>query len=35
MKKSLPARPLADLEETWGNGPFKGDRWIELIYSVV
>ncbi len=34
-QQAIDARPLADLEETWGNGLFKGDRWIELIYSGV
>ena len=34
-QEAVAAKPLADLEETWGNGLFKGDRWIELIYSGV
>jgi cyclase len=34
-KEAAAAKPLADLEETWGNGIFKSDRWIELIYSGV
>lgn len=25
-------KPLADLEEEWGDGLFTGDRWIEIIY---
>ena len=29
------ARPLADLDATWGDGIFKSDRWIEIIYSGV
>lgn len=34
-EEAAAAKPLADLEEKWGNGMFNGDRWIELIYSGV
>lgn len=34
-KEAAAAKPLADLEETWGKGLFNGDRWIEIIYSGV
>ncbi|MBT8360313.1 MAG: MBL fold metallo-hydrolase [Deltaproteobacteria bacterium] len=34
-QEAVAARPLADLEETWGDGIFTGDRWIELIYTGV
>lgn len=34
-QEAAAAKPLADLEEKWGNGMFTGDRWIELIYSGV
>jgi len=34
-KEAAAANPLADLEATWGSGIFKGDRWIEIIYSGV
>lgn len=34
-QEAVAARPLADLEATWGDGLFTGDRWIELIYSGV
>jgi glyoxylase-like metal-dependent hydrolase (beta-lactamase superfamily II) len=34
-QEAVVAKPLADLEETWGDGLFTGDRWIELIYSGV
>jgi cyclase len=34
-KQAVAAKPLADLEETWGDGLFKGGQWIELIYSGV
>jgi hypothetical protein len=26
-------RPLADLEAVWGDGMFKSDLWIEIIYT--
>ena len=32
---AVAAKPLADLENTWGNGLFKSDQWIEMIYSGV
>jgi glyoxylase-like metal-dependent hydrolase (beta-lactamase superfamily II) len=35
VQEAVVAKPLADLEETWGGGLFTGDRWIELIYSGV
>ncbi len=31
----IAAKPLADLEDEWGDGLFTGDRWIEVIYSGV
>ena len=34
-QEAAAAKPLEDLEATWGNGIFKGDRWIEIIYSGV
>ena len=34
-KEAAAANPLADLEATWGDGLFKSDRWIEIIYSGV
>ena len=33
--EAAAAKPLADLEATWGHGLFNGDRWIGLIYSGV
>jgi glyoxylase-like metal-dependent hydrolase (beta-lactamase superfamily II) len=35
VEEAIAAKPLADLEATWGDGLFKGDRWIELVYSGV
>jgi hypothetical protein len=34
-QEASAARPLADLDATWGDGIFKSDRWIEIIYSGV
>ncbi len=34
-QEAVAAKPLADLEATWGDGLFKSDRWIEMIYSGV
>lgn len=34
-QEASAAEPLADLEATWGDGMFTGDRWIEIIYSGV
>lgn len=31
----IAAKPLADLEDDWGDGLFKGEKWIELVYSGV
>ena len=33
VQEAVAAKPLADLEETWGDGIFKGDSWIEMVYS--
>jgi len=34
-QEAVAAKPLADLEAIWGDGLFKGDQWIALIYSGV
>ncbi len=34
-QEAAAAKPLADLDAVWGDGMFKSDRWIELIYSGV
>jgi len=34
-QEAVAAKPLADLEATWGDGLFKSDRWIQLIYPGV
>ena len=35
VQETTAAKPLADLETTWGGGLFTSDRWIELTYSGV
>lgn len=35
VQEAVAAKPLEDLEATWGDGLFKSDRWIELVYSGV
>jgi len=32
---AVTKKPLADLEKEWGDGHFKGDQWIQLIYSSI
>lgn len=34
-QEAAAAKPLSDLEAKWGNGLFKSDRWIEIIYPGV
>ena len=34
-EEAAAANPLGDLEATWGNGLFKSDQWIKLVYSGV
>ena len=33
VQEAVAAKPLADLEKAWGDGIFKGDSWIEIVYS--
>ncbi len=35
VTEAIAATPLADLEATWGDGLFTGERWIELVYAGV
>lgn len=35
VKEAIEAKPLADLEDEWGDGIFTGDRWIEIVYPGV
>lgn len=32
-REAAAASPLLEFEETWGDGMFSGDRWIEIIYT--
>ena len=34
-QEAAASKPLADLDEIWGDGMFTSDHWIELIYSGV
>lgn len=34
-QEAVAEKPLADLEEEWGDGLFTGDRWIAIIYPGV
>ncbi|MCP4688436.1 MAG: MBL fold metallo-hydrolase [Desulfobacterales bacterium] len=34
-KEAAATKPLGDLEAVWGDGLFKGERWIEIIYPGV
>ena len=33
VEEAVAAEPLADLEERWSGGMFKGDKWITLVYG--
>ena len=33
VEEAVSEKPLADLEERWGKGIFKGDQWIGLVYE--
>jgi cyclase len=35
LAEAVAAQPLTDLETEWGDGLFKGDRWVELVYPGV
>ena len=35
VQEAMEAQPLKDLDETWGDGLFTSDKWIEIIYSGV
>lgn len=34
-EQAVAAKPLADLENRWGQGLFSGDRWIEVLWPAV
>jgi glyoxylase-like metal-dependent hydrolase (beta-lactamase superfamily II) len=33
VENAVAAKPLGDLEERWGGGPFPGDKWVGLVYN--
>ncbi len=33
--QAAEAKPLADLEEEWGDGMFSSERWIQVIYGAI
>ncbi len=35
LEQVIADKPLADLDEEWGNGIFTSDRWISLVYKSV
>jgi len=35
VQEAMAAQPLKDLDETWGDGLFTSEKWIEIIYSGV
>lgn len=35
LEEVIADKPLADLDEDWGNGIFTSDRWISLVYKSV
>jgi len=35
LEQVIADKPLADLDEEWGNGLFTTDRWISLVYKSV
>jgi cyclase len=34
-QEAIETKPLADLEEEWGDGIFTGEKWIEIIFPGV
>jgi len=33
LEESIAAKPLTDLDAVWGNGRFKGDDFVKIVYS--
>ena len=33
MEEAVAAKPLTQLEERWGGGMLKGDKWVTLVYG--
>jgi cyclase len=34
-EEAIAAKPLADLEHTWGGGFFNGDTFVQILYTVL
>lgn len=35
LEESIAAKPLTDLDGVWGNGRFKGDDFVKIVYSTL
>ena len=35
LDESITEKPLTDLDGTWGNGRFKGDDFVKIVYSTL
>lgn len=35
LDESIAEKPLADLDGVWGNGRFKGDDFVKIVYSTL
>ena len=35
LEESIAEKPLADLDGVWGNGRFKGDDFVKIVYSTL
>src|SRR5207245_6951161 len=34
-QEAVAAKPLADLEDTWGKGFFNGDVFVQILYTTI
>jgi len=34
-QEAVAAKPLADLEQTWGGGFFNGDAFVQILYTAL
>lgn len=34
-QEAAAAKPLADLESTWGKGFFNGDVFVQIVYGAL
>jgi hypothetical protein len=32
LEESIAAKPFTDLDAEWGNGRFKGDDFVRIVY---